>query len=505
MPNNVLDHRSDKTSTLTSASDPIPADDGPNRGPMTGVRNPWLVLAVVLGAECMDLLDGTVVNVAAPTIHRTLHTSSTALQWIIGGYPLALAVGLLVGGRLGDLFGRRMMFLIGVSGFTVASTVCGLAPSTGVLIAARLAQGFAGAMMIPQGLGLLREVFPPDDLKKAFGLFGPVMGSAAMLGPIVGGGLVQLHVVHDAWRPVFLVNLPIGLSALVAAARLLPHVSHRHASQLDSFGAALATVASAALIYPLIQGRSLGWPAWCFGLIATSVLLFAIFAAHLVRRSRHGRDPLIEPSIFGHRGYSAGALVLMLYFGGMVGSMLALTLFMQIGEHFSAIHAGLTVIPFSLGTAVTAPVAATLMQKHGGRVLIQAGGLLSLAGYVLLALVLSSVTHISTWGLVGPLLVVGLGMGLFIVPVFDTIVAAVTDTELGSASGALNAIQQLGSAIGIAALGTVFFSALPHVGFLGALRHSLWWQVGGLAALLLLTPLLPAVARPEGEAALAGS
>jgi EmrB/QacA subfamily drug resistance transporter len=463
--------------------------------------NPWLVLAVVLAAECMDLLDGTVVNVAAPTIHRTLDTSSTALQWIIGGYPLALAVGLLVGGRLGDLFGRRTMFLLGVAGFTIASAACGLAPSTGVLIAARLCQGLAGAMMIPQGLGLMREVFAPEDLKKAFGLFGPVMGSAAMVGPILGGGLIALHIGHDAWRPVFLINVPIGIGALVAAGRLLPRVNQRHAQKLDLVGAALATVASAALIYPLIQGRALGWPLWCFFLMAASVALFIGFGVHLMRLKRRGRDPLIEPSIFAHRGYTAGALVLMLYFGGMIGSMLALTLFMQIGEHFSAIHAGLTLVPFSFGTAITAPVAASMMQRVGGRVLIQAGGLVSLAGYLLLALVLTAVSHISTWGLVGPLFVVGLGMGLFIVPVFDTIVASVTDVELGSAAGALNALQQMGSAIGVAALGTVFFSALVHVGFLGALRHSLWWQIGGLAVLMLLTPLLPTRARPEGEPA----
>jgi EmrB/QacA subfamily drug resistance transporter len=451
----------------------------------------------------MDLLDGTVVNVAAPTIHRTLGTSSTALQWIIGGYPLALAVGLLVGGRLGDIFGRRMMFLIGVTGFTAASTICGLAPSTGVLIAARLCQGFAGAMMIPQGLGLMREVFPPSDLKKAFGVFGPVMGSAALIGPIVGGGLISLHLFHDAWRPVFLINLPVGVAATVAAARLLPRVTKRHASELDMPGAVLATVASAALIYPLIQGRELGWPTWCFAMMGASVVLFALFGVHLVRRKRHGRDPLIEPTIFRRRGYTAGGLVLMLYFGGMIGSMLGLTLFMQIGEGFSALHAGLTVIPFSLGTALTAPVSASMMQKLGGRILIQAGALLSLVGYVSLALIVASVDHLSSWGLAAPFLVIGLGMGLFIVPVFDTIVGAVTDAELGSASGTLNALQQLGSAIGVAGLGTVFFSALVHVGFLGALRHLLWWQVGGLVVLLLATPLLPATSRPEGEAALA--
>ncbi len=461
----------------------------------------WLILTVILIAECMDLLDGTVVNVAAPTIHRDLHASPTALQWIVGGYPLALAVGLLIGGRLGDLFGRGRMFLIGVCGFTLASTLCGVAPSTGALIAARLVQGLAGAMMIPQGFGLLREVFDDDELPKAFGLFGPVLGSAAMVGPILGGALVSLHLTAAAWRPVFLINLPVGVIAAVAALVLLPRAGIRHAERLDIMGAALAAVASMALIYPLIEGRALGWPAWTYGSMGASVALFALFGAHLQRRKRTGRDPLVEPGVFLHRGFSAGALVLMLYFGGMIGSMLAITLFLQLGESFTPIHAGLTLAPFALGTAISAPIAAAVIARVGGRPLIQAGGLVSLAGYGAVAVILGSTHSISTWGLVGPLLVVGIGMGLFVVPSFDTIVAAVTDAELGSAAGALNAIQQLGGAIGVAVLGTVFFAALPGAGFGGALRDALWWQVAALGVVLVLSPLLPARARPEGAAA----
>jgi EmrB/QacA subfamily drug resistance transporter len=465
----------------------------------------WLILFIVLAAECMDLLDGTVVNVAAPTIHRTLGTSSTALQWIVGGYPLALAVGLLIGGRLGDLFGRRNLFLAGITGFTLASAGCGVAPSTGLLIAARLVQGLAGALMIPQGFGLLRETFPDDELPKAFGFFGPVMGSAAMIGPILGGGLVSAHLFPDAWRSVFLINLPIGIAGTLAAARLLPRTSIRHASQLDLVGAALAAIASLALIYPLIQGRALGWPVWTYASIGASMVLFGVFGLHLQRRKRSHSDPLIEPSVFAHRGYSAGALVLMLYFGGMIGSMLALTLFLQLGEGFSSVHAGLTVAPFALGTAITAPAGAGLMQKLGGRIMIQAGSLISLIGYAAVALMLTATAHVGTWGLVGPLLVVGMGMGLFVVSAFDTIVAAVTDSELGSASGALNAIQQLGGAIGVAVLGTVFFTTLSHHGFAPALQHAMWWAVGGLAIVLIASPLLPARARPPEQAASASS
>jgi EmrB/QacA subfamily drug resistance transporter len=457
----------------------------------------WLILFVILAAECMDLLDGTIVNVAAPTINHDLHTTSTALQWIVGGYALALAVGLLTGGRLGDLFGRRRMYLLGAAGFTAASAVCGLAPSTGVLIAARVVQGLAGAIMLPQGLGILREVFPPEEIPKAFGLFGPVMGSAAMVGPILGGGLIALNLFGSGWRLVFLINLPIGLLALAGAARLLPRGGVRHGDSLDVGGALLGGLAALAIVYPLIQGRELGWPAWTYAVMAVGVGLFAVLGVHLRRRRLAGRTPLVEASVFAHRGYSAGAGVMLLFFGGMVGSMLAITLYLQLGEGFSAIHAGLTLAPFALGTAITAPLAAQRMATGASRPLIQTGGVISVAGYTGLAVILGATSHVTTWGLLGPLLAVGMGMGLFIVPVFDTVLAAVTDTETGSASGVLNAIQQLGGAIGVAVLGTVFFSVLSHAGFAAALRRTLWWEVGVMVAVLALTPLLPRAARPS--------
>jgi MFS family permease len=256
-----------------------------------------------------------------------------------------------------------------------------------------------------------------------------------------------------------------------------------------------------AIVYPLIQGRNLGWPAWTYVSMGASLALFAGLAVHLRHRKRTGRDPVIEPSIFSHRGYSAGALVMMLFFGGMVGSMLAITLFLQLGEGFSAIHAGLTLAPFALGTAITAPLAAQKMNAISGRLLIQIGGLVALCGYSAVAVILGSSGHISTWGLLGPLLVVGMGMGLFVVPVFDTIIAAVTDAEIGSASGVLNAIQQLGGAIGVAVLGTIFFTVLRHQGFAAALRHTMWWQVGLMGLMLAISPLLPRRARETAYAA----
>ena len=212
-----------------------------------------------------------------------------------------------------------------------------------------------------------------------------------------------------AWRPVFLINVPLGLLATAAAARLLPGDGPRRVKSLDLTGAVLAAVASLAVIYPLIQGRALGWPAWTYAAMGASVVLFVLLGFHLRRQQRHGRDPLVEPSIFSHRGYSAGALVLMLYFGGMIGSVLAITLFLQLGEGFSAIHAGLTLAPFAFGTALGAPVGGAAMQRLPGRALIQAGGAISLVGNAALALILASTDHVSTWGLLAPLLVNGVG------------------------------------------------------------------------------------------------
>ena len=262
---------------------------------------------MILAAECMDLLDGTVVNVAAPTIHRDLHASSTALQWIVGG------VRARSGGRPADRRAPRRpvrappLFLLGTAGFTAASTVCGFAPTTGVLIGARLLQGLAGAMMLPQGFGVLREVFPPEELPKAFGLFGPVMGSAAMIGPILGGGLIALNLFGSGWRMVFLINLPLGALAVLGAYILLPETSKQHARRLDFAGAVLAAVGAVAIVYPLIQGRELGWPAWTYVSMGASVVLFAVLAAPPAPPQAHRARPADRAEHLRHRGYTAGA------------------------------------------------------------------------------------------------------------------------------------------------------------------------------------------------------
>src|ERR1700722_783317 len=257
----------------------------------------WWILGVVLAAECMDLLDGTVVNVALPSIRRHLHSSDAALQWIAGGYALSLAMVLILGARLGDRYGSRLLFLIGAAGFTVCSLGCGISSSTGMLVGFRLAQGAFGALLIPQGLGIMRAVFPRDELPKAFAWFGPVIGSAAVFGPIIGGLLVSVHSL-GGWRLVFFVNLPLGTAAAIGAAMLMPESRASHRPKIDLLGSLLVGAGLLALIYPLIQGRQAGWPAWTYASFAGAALLFVLFALQQAFRAHRALDGLIEPSIF---------------------------------------------------------------------------------------------------------------------------------------------------------------------------------------------------------------
>jgi EmrB/QacA subfamily drug resistance transporter len=492
------------TSTVAepSVGGSVAAGTDADRAPSAGHPRRWLILAVVLAAECMDLFDGTIVNVAAPTIRTHLHASSTGLVWIVGGYPLAIAVGLITGGRLGDLYGRRSMFLVGASGFTLASLACAVAPSTGFLIAARLVQGVAGALMLPQGLGIVKEVFPPDEVGGAYAIFGPVIGSAAVFGPIIGGGLIDLNLFHMGWRLIFLVNLPLGAAAVAGAMHLLPRTRSSAGSRLDLPGTTLLSVALVLLVYPLIQGRSLGWPAWTYASMGLSVVALLVFAFSQRALDRRGGDPLVLPSIFAQRGYSAGLAVAIVLFATMIALLLTLSLFVQLGEGFSAIHAGLSLVPLSVGLAVGAGLSGGLLGPRFGRTVLQAGTVVFLAGVgLLLVAIPGSGGGVSTWDLLPGELVGGLGIGLIVAPLFDVILAAVGDHETGSASGVLGAAQQLAGAIGVAVLGTVFFTVAAHGNFAGALRRTLWIEAGMLVVMLALTPLLPRRARdPESEA-----
>jgi EmrB/QacA subfamily drug resistance transporter len=457
-----------------------------------GYRRRWAVLALVLCAECMDLLDGSIVNVAAPTIRTDLRASASALQWIISGYALAFAIGLITGARLGDRYGRRRLFVAGAAGFAAASLASALAVSSPMLIGCRLAQGAAAALLIPQGLGIIRDVFAPAEQGRAFAVFGPVIGLSAVLGPIIGGVLVSLDAFGTGWRLIFLVNLPLAVAAAIGAARIMPESRAPRAPRPDGLGTLLSAAAMGLLIYPLIQGREAGWPAWTYLMMAASVLAAGLLAVWSRRQGQRGHGTLIETSVFRHRGYSAGLACVLVFFAGMAGTLLALTLYLQFGEHFSAVHAGLTLAPFAAGSAAGAVVAATVLVPRLGRGTLQVAAVLIAAGTWWLDSIVS--THglaTSSAELIPAQLVLGIGIGMLISPLFDFILASVGDHEVGSASGVLNAVQQLASAIGVAAIGTVFFSTLGRSGFVAAISGCLKIELGVAAVLFVLAYALP--------------
>jgi EmrB/QacA subfamily drug resistance transporter len=472
-----------------------------NQSPAASPRR-WAILALVLVAECMDLLDGTIVNVAAPTIRRDLHASPSALQWVIGGYALAFAVALITGARLGDIHGQRRMFLVGALGFVAASSACGLAVSPGMLIACRLAQGLAAAILIPQGFGIVKSVFPAEEQGKAFAIFGPVIGLSAVFGPIIGGSLVAANAFGSGWRLVFFVNVPLGLIAAVGAARLIPESRAPKPPKLDLVGNALVAAAMGLLIYPLIEGRAAGWPAWTFAMLAASAVCFALIVLWMRSAPRRKRDPLVEPGIFARRAYSAGLATIVVFFAGMIGMLLVLTLFLQFGEHFSAIHSGLTTAPFAIGTTIGAALGAGLLAPRFGRLVLQFATLPLAGGFFWLHQVIAAdALHTSTLDLLPAELLLGVGLGMMVSPLFDFILAGVDEHEAGSASGVLNAVQQLAGALGVAVIGTIFFAELSHAGFVAAINRCLLVTLATTPVLLALTTLLPKHAREGNDKA----
>ncbi|MFF0044338.1 MFS transporter [Streptomyces mirabilis] len=251
----------------------------------------WAALFVILAAEVMDLLDAVVTNIAGPSMRADLGGGASTLQWLAAAYTLSMAVGLVTGGRLGDIHGRRRMFLVGAAGFTLGSLLCAISVSPQMLIGARIVQGLFGAVVLPQGLGMIKEMFPPKESQKAFGMFGPVMGLSAVCGPILAGWLVDADYFGTGWRMIFLINLPLGGAAILGALRYLPRGRSEAKPRLDIPGMLLVSLAALLLIFPLVQGREYDWPVWTFVMMAASIAVFAVFARYESSRSRNGQDP----------------------------------------------------------------------------------------------------------------------------------------------------------------------------------------------------------------------
>ncbi|RJL22601.1 MFS transporter [Bailinhaonella thermotolerans] len=439
---------------------PAPAVVSPQAG--SGSRR-WWGLFAILSADLLNLLDGTVGNIAGPAIRAELGGSLATLQWIVAGYTLAMAVGLLTGGRLGDMFGRKRMMMVGVGGFLAASLACALAFSPETLIIARVLQGGFGALMVPQSFGLLRDLFGAQ-VGKAFAALGPVIGLATILGPVVAGLLVEADLFGTGWRAIFLINLPLGAFAMYVGWKVLPDTPPAaRGSRLDVGGAVIAAIAMAMLVIPLVQGHELGWPAWTLGLLAASVPVFALFVAHQLRRTRAGRVPLVELSVFAKRSYAAGVAFVVAFFGAITGFSVAVGFFLQLGLGYTPLAASLAMVSWAVGAFLGSGFGGAMMNRLG-RHILHIGLALMAAGLIGLYAVFSIAGRgVDGWDMAAPMLVFGLGMGMIFVPLFDIIVGGLADREVGSASGMLSSFQQLGASLGVAVLGTVFFSVRDFV------------------------------------------
>ena len=448
----------------------------------TRSRAIW-TFAVTSLALFMTTLDNLVVTTALPTVQRDLHASISGLEWTVNAYTLTFAVLLLTGAALGDRFGRRRLFLIGLGVFTAGSAAAALSTSIDLLVWSRALQGVGGAIVTPLTLTLLSEAFPAERRGLALGAWGGISGLGVALGPVIGGAIVQ----GISWQWIFWLNVPIGLVTLPLAARALRE-SHGPATRLDLPGLGLATAGMFGLVFGLVRGNAHGWTSpQIAGALAAGALLSLAFVAWELRTAQ----PMLPMRFFRRRAFSAANAASLLMFFGMFGSIFLLTQYMQNVQGYSALRAGLHILPWTGMPMIVAPVAGALVDRVGGRPLIAAGLALQAAGLAWMAGIIAP--DVAYGALVGPFVLAGVGMGLFFAPVATVVLASVAPAEAGQASGANNAIRELGGVFGVAVLASIFSHSggygSPQL-FTDGITPALWVGAamvgaGAIAALLL--------------------
>lgn len=425
-----------------------------------GSRHPWLILVIVLTAAFMQLVDVSIVTVAVASIQNGLDAGYAQVQWVLAGYTLAFAVLLVTGSKLGDRLGRKRVFILGMAAFTLASLLCGAAGNAETLIAARLLQGLAAALMYPQVYSVIQVTFPPQRRGMAFGILGGVIGLAAITGPLVGGLLIQADLFGWSWRPIFLVNIPVGLLAVVLAARFIPESRAASPGRQDLMGVLLVTAGLVLLVYPMVQGRELGWPVYLFVMAAAGVVVLTLFGLYERQRESRGRTPLIRTGLFRNRGFTAGLLLIIVFYGAFLPFFLVFSVYLQSGLGYSALHTGVAVLPYALGSGIGSGVSVALAPRLG-RLALQIGLTVLIAGTLGITWAVHQWgTGLETRHVMIPLLVAGLGFGFTVTPLVTLILARIPLTDAGSASGTLTTAQQIGSSVGVAVLGAFFFGLL---------------------------------------------
>lgn len=436
-------------------------------------------LPVLLAGTVLIIVDFFIVNVALPSVQAGLHASTAALEWVVAGYGLTLAVFLVAAGRLGDRFGRRRVFSAGLAVFTLASALCGLAPDPDVLVAARLLQGLGAAMISPTVLGLIGALYTGTARARAIGTYATVMGVAAACGQLLGGVLLRLDPGGLGWRTVFLVNVPIGVLALAAAPRCIPESRAERPVRVDVPGLLLLTAGLTALVLPLVDGRSAGWPDWAFASLAAAPVLLAVFAHRQRAQARRGQVPLIDPALLRVRTFSAGLAVQLGFWAGQASYFLVLALYLQLGRGLSPLVSGLVFTILAGSYFLASAVAGALVGRYGGRTVVTVGAGLLAAGH-LVALLTTFGGHGPVAVLAPALVLAGTGMGLCLGPITATVLASADAEQAGALSGALATVQQVGNALGVALIGLVFFGA-ARASYARAFEES----AGLLAALLV--------------------
>ncbi|MEV6047064.1 MFS transporter [Streptomyces xanthochromogenes] len=465
----------------------------PSRPPRKMALAARIALLVLLVAELMDILDQSVVLTALPAIQTSTGAGPAAVQWLTAGYSLTVAVGLITGGRLGDIHGRRRILLIGTVVFLTASLLCGLATGPAVLIGARVLQGVGVALMIPQVLATLHVTFDGENRSRAFGLYGAVLSLANVLGPVLGGLLTEADLFGLSWRPIFLINVPVGLAVIVLGRKVIPESTAERADRLDLTGMLLSALAIVLVLFPLTEGHAHHWPLWCFAMLGAGLLALGVFLRH--QRGKQNRAPLVALSVFRSRRFTGG-LSAQLTLGLLCGLFfMTWTLYLQRGLGMSPFHAALAFVLLSLGELAGATIAAKSAGRFARR-LPQAGALVALASMAAYGVQIGCrQADLTLVAMTGPVVLIGFGLGMVGGPLADMALADVPHENAGSASGLFNTAMHLGIALGTALTAVVFF-AVTGGGPDGAVNRDaftgvLWWAGGSLVLMWGLMFCLP--------------
>ena len=453
---------------------------------------------ILLAGAFLPIMDFFITNVALPSIDSSLHASAASLQLVIAGYGVTYAALLVLGGRLGDRYGRHRLFLAALIGFVLASLACGRAPSVGVLIAARIVQGATAALLVPQVLATFHHTLEGERKARALALYGATSGIAAVVGQLVGGLLVSADIAGTSWRPIFLVNVPIGLVVLLVAARIVPATRSEHPVGVDLPGTVLFAATLVALLVPLTEGHSLGWPWWTSMLLALAVVLGAVTYAVEKRAERRGEVPLLPPSLLRLPSMSRGLLMVLAFSIGFGAFMFVFALTVQDGLHADALHGGLAILPMALLFFAGSVLAPRLISRFG-RAAMSTGALLQLAGLAwLVAVLLMDWPHVSLWAMAAPLALAGAGQSMLFAGLFRSVLADVPAHLGGIGSGTLITLQQSGLALGVATLGTLYIGLAPR-GVSHAFAAVEYVHMGIVALLAVGVAALPRFTQPVSD------